>query len=84
MAELGQLVRGMAWRAGEADIEEERQAAWGTGDKPGALTALAASPDGRVWAGFKHGRLEVYTPSGRLFWKKVSASLSGRQAICSL
>jgi len=45
---------------------------------------LVASPDGRVWAGFKHGRLEVYMPSGRLFWKKVSASLSGRQAICTL
>ena len=48
-----------------------RHSSSNAGEKPGALTALVSSPDGRVWAGFKHGRLEAYTSAGRLFWKKV-------------
>ena len=48
-----------------------RHSSSNAGEKPGALTALVSSPDGRVWAGFKHGRLEAYTYAGRLFWKKV-------------
>ena len=52
-------------------MQEVRHSSSNAGEKPGALTALVSSPDGRVWAGFKHGRLEVYTSAGRLFWKKV-------------
>ena len=58
--------------AGEADAENERPAR-SANEKAGALTAVAGSPDGRVWTAFKHGRLELYTAAGRLVWRKVGA-----------
>ena len=58
--------------AGEADAEDERPAR-SDSDTAGALTAVAGSPDGRVWTAFKHGRLELYTAAGRLVWRKVGA-----------
>ena len=63
--------------AGEAEVVDVRHSSSNAGEKPGALTALVSSPDGRVWAGFKHGRLEAYTSAGRLFWKKVRPTKFG-------
>ncbi|KAK9832480.1 hypothetical protein WJX81_000147 [Elliptochloris bilobata] len=71
--EAGEIAQGHLRNAvefREGDVEEERPRTQNAGEKPGALTSIASSPDGRVWAGFKHGRLEVYTSVGRLFWKK--------------
>lgn len=61
--------------ADELVVDDKRPFASSGAGKPGAVTALVGSPDSRIWAGFKHGRLEVYASGGRLAWKKVCACL---------
>ena len=40
-------------------------------NRSGMLAVLIGCLAECIAAGFKHGRLECYTPSGRLLWKKV-------------
>lgn len=41
-------------------------------ERSAGLRCLAATPDGRVLAGFQSGHLKCYTGLGRLLWRKVN------------
>ena len=82
--------------ADEALTEQQRLekagGSGGSGDAAAAasfgLRALAAAPDGRVFAGFASGHLKCYSALGRFLFKKVralvarSACIAVRCACC--